>query len=114
MTNQSPDPFAEVLADLDVEDSRLWDPREEGETLVGEIVDILPGPNRASPTLVLETPEGDLVRVHLAASDLRDAYKTHQPGTGWLGAFRFKGFGTSASTGKKYRMYSVAFRPPAE
>lgn len=105
------DPITEILSDLDAVQSRLWDPKDEDETIAGTLIEVLPGPNRASPTLVVSTTEGEEVRIHLAASDLRDFWKRNDVEVGDYVGFRFKGYGQAESTGKRFRKYACAYRP---
>lgn len=86
-----------------------WNPDEQGERLLGELIHFergAPSPHGPCDVATLSTPEGEPVAVWLSPVVLREKWEEKQPELGDKIALRFDGF-TENSNGREYRLYSL-------
>lgn len=92
-----------------LESPPAWNPDEEGERVMGEVVHIergAPSPHGPCDVVTLSTPDGEPMALWLSHVVLREKWEEKQPEVGDKVAVRFDGF-TENSNGREYRLYSL-------
>lgn len=88
--------------------TRLWNPKHEGDTLIGTVLECALGP---VPFVILEDGEGELWRIVARARDIRDYLQASPPEIGACLGIRYLSKETLPNGGI-FKRYAIRALPP--